>query len=187
MPFSYFGAAAETYRPDTNKLNRFSPLVGAELRILPELKFFTEYRYVSEDPHSSFSRSDFRVGFIAGLWREHAFNPRFSLYSDSYGELISISRISSRPALTAFSKIGPRYRILPMLSGDIFLEAYGRDSDDLNLGRRALELRYGARSVCSLGKDASWALSLAAFRRFVSFRDAPDSRWRGLLAIGGSL
>lgn len=187
LPIPYAGAAAESYAPDRGKLTRVSPLAGAELRLLPELKLFAEYRYVSENPRSAYSRSDFRAGLIGGLWREHLLAEKLSLFSDTYGEFLYLPRISARPTLTLFTKFGPRYRLLPSLSGDLYTEAYGRESDDTNLGRRALELRYGGRAVVSFGRDSSWSASAGAFRRFVSFREAPDSRWRLLLAIGGTL
>ena|GEM_PF-5701694 len=187
VPAPYAGAAVDRYAPDSGKVNRLSPLLGAELRLVPELKLFTEYRYVTENPRSAYSRSDFRAGLVGGLWRELPLAEKLSLFSDTYGELLYLPRFSQRPTLTAFSKFGPRYRILPALSGDLFTEVYGHDSDDRNLGRRAFELRYGGRAVLSFGKDSSWSMSLGAFRRFISFRDAPDSRWRALFTIGGSL
>lgn len=189
IPVPYLGVAWDRYAPDQAEVSRISPMVGAEIFPLPSLKVFAEYRYVTETPRSTYSKSDPRVGLIGGLWRELPLGGRWALISDSYGEFILVSRISSNPGLTAFSKAGPRVRLAKGLSADLYGEAYARDNDDVNLGRRSLELRYGTRAVYSFAgpRNGGWSASLAAFRRVHTFRDAPEARWRLLLAVGGTL
>ena len=189
VPVPYLGVAWDRYSPDQGEVSRISPMVGAEIYPIPALRLFAEYRYVTETPRSTYSKSDPRVGLIGGLWRELPLNDRFSFVFDTYGELILVSRISPNPGFTAFTKAGPRVRVAKGLSADLYGEAYARDNDDVNLGRRALELRYGTRAVYSFAgpRNGGWSASLAAFRRVHTFRDAPEARWRLLLALGGTL
>jgi hypothetical protein len=160
-----------------------------QFRPIPELKLFAEYRYAIESPRSGYGRSDPRIGAVGGLWRERSIG-RHAIFSDSYGELMFIPRITKRPGATIFSKVGPRFRLKPNFGADLYLEGFARESDDLNLGRRAYELRYGGRLVYSFSgprATSNWVATAGAFHRFASFRDAPEARWRLIVAIGGSL
>jgi len=188
-PMPYLGLAWERYSPEFTSVGRVSPHAGLQLRPIPEIKIFAEYRYVFESPRSAYSRHDARLGVVGGLWREKSLG-KHALFSDSYGEFLFLPRISDRPAFTAFSKAGPRFRLRPNFAADLFLEAFARESDDVNLGRRAYELRYGSRLVYSFGgprPESNWVATIGAFHRFASFRDAPEAKWRLLIAIGGSL
>lgn len=187
FPRPYIGGAWDRYAPNSGKVQRFSPLAGVELRPLGSWRLFAEYRQVFESPRSGYRRSDPRVGVIGGQWWDLPLGKNFSLFSDSYLDLIAIPRISDNPSLTAFSKFGPRARLEKGIYLDLYGEAYARESDDTNLGRRALELRSGLRSVYAFGEDGSWCASAALFRRFHTFRDAPEAEWRLLFALGGSL
>jgi hypothetical protein len=193
-PMPYVGLAWERYAPDfapnVSQVGRVSPHAGVQFRPIPEIKLFAEYRYVFDSPRSAiYSRHDPRIGVVGGLWRELALG-KHAIFSDSYGEFLFLPRISDRPAATVFSKVGPRFRLVPRLGADLYLEGFARESDDVNLGRRAYELRYGSRLVYAFGgprPESNWVATLGAFRRFASFRDAPAARWRLLIAIGGSL
>jgi hypothetical protein len=188
-PMPYVGVAWERYAPDFAQVGRFSPHAGLQIRPIPEIKIFAEYRYVFESPRSAYGRNDPRLGAVGGLWRELPLG-RHAIFSDSYGELLFIPRITDRPAATFFSKVGPRFRLQPKFGADLYLEGFARESDDVNLGRRAYELRYGGRLVYAFGgprAESGWVATVGGFRRFATFREAPEARWRLLVAIGGAL
>ncbi len=177
----YGGVQLESYEPAVGGIKRVAPLAGLELPLGP-VRAFAEYRYVLETPRTQYSQSDPRFGFTGGYWWDHPIFGSWRLFSDSYGEFIAIPRIRWNPTLLAFSKIGVRYPLASWLYFDPFLEAYGRESSDPAFGRNALEARAGARLVVAQEK---WSTQISVFRRFATWRDAPEASYRFLLAFGG--
>lgn len=184
LDFSLYGGVQfERYAPTVGGIERISPLIGIERSFGP-IHPFIEYRFVEEKPRTAYGKSDPRLGAFSGYWQETPFSKsEWSLISDSYGELIAIPRIRWSPTLVAFSKLGFRRPLSTSVAFDPYLEAYVRESADPAFGRPALEARYGARLIFSRN---TWSLNLSIFRRFLTLRDAPESRWRALFAVGGS-
>ncbi len=181
--FRYFvGTQWETYQPDSNTLRRFAPSVGIELPLGP-FTTFLEYRYLYERPRSTPSPHDPRLGLVGGYWWQSPTFAQLDWFCDSYTELISSPRIRPAPTLTGFSKFGLRKALTKNFFADPYFEAYGNKSPDPLMGRDALELRYGARLVWA---PRNWSAQMGVFRRFATFVEAPGSRWRFLLAIGGT-
>lgn len=175
----YLGAQWEEYRPQNYSIQRVSPLLGMK-RILGPIQLFAEYRYQFENPKSAYTRHDPRLGVTGGYWRESIFQVP-QIFSDSYGELISIPRIRWKPNLILQTKLGWRQKLHSGLFLDPYLEAYLKQSADPAMGKDAFQLRAGLRFVASAPK---WSASLSAFRRIHSFREEAAPRWMGLATMG---
>lgn len=180
----YAGLALDRYAPDARTQTRVAPYLGAEYSLLSSLKLVAEYRRVIETPKSTYSLNDPRLGLVGGYWEEHSLSSRLSLISDSYLEWFWLPRINRGNALTAFTKAGARWRFASATATDLFTEAYARQTDDTNLGRKALELRAGARIAHSF---SGWLATVSVFRRYHTFREAPRAEWRAQFTVGGSL
>ena len=178
---SYIGMHGETYEPRIGGIRRVSPLAGIEKNFGP-FRAFAEYRYAFEKPRTTYSKHDPRFGFTGGYWWQNNNNPGGFLFSDSYGELISIPRIKTAPNFSAYSKLGWRKPLSSKFYLDPYVELYANESSDPAMGRDALESRGGLRLVWA---DKGWSTNLSAFHRIFSLRNAPAARLRFQLAIGG--
>jgi hypothetical protein len=180
----YAGFSYLHYSAYRSSIERKSPLIGLRWQALPFLRLFAEYRVSFDSPSRLRKKDDPRLGAVLGHWQEiAALTSKIRLASDSYGEFIYMDRYADSPMAAGWTKLLIRGTPANNLYTDGFAEAYALESRDPALGRRAQELRYGARAGW-VGEKIS--LNAMVFRRFVTLVPAPAARYRFLFAVGGS-
>lgn len=180
----YAGFSYMTYSAYGDSIKRESPLLGLRWQALPFLRLFAEYRYSYDSPSRLPKKDDPRLGLILGHWQEISnLASGFRLASDSYVEFIYMDRYASSPMAAGWTKLLVRGTPANGLYTDAFTEAYALESRDPALGRRAQELRFGARAGW-VGERIS--LNAVLFRRFLTLVPAPAARYRVLFAVGAN-
>lgn len=181
---AYAGYSHLRYELKPNEVERRSPLLG--LRYMPTnfLRLFAEYRHSRDNLNSGKTADDPRLGVTAFYFTEFApLSKAGGWFSDSYADIIHMSRYSKDLVLSGWSKLGVRARPLSNVFTDGYVEAFLQDTKDPALGRRAQELRYGVRVGLT---SHSLTLSAQIFHRLTSWIPAPDARWRLIISLGGS-
>lgn len=167
-----------------NSLDRYqeeyvSPRLGLEAPIFSWLSTSIEARQRIAKDRNIF---DPRFNLIGSYWDDAPVYPSLRLFTDSYAEFSFAPGLSTKPVASAQSFLGARYGY------PFFIDLYGgiwaQWSEDLYLGRKALESRVGGR--VGYGSKKITAMINGFYAEPLAGNPLPD-HVRFLLTLGGEL
>ena len=161
--------------------NAVTPHWGLNLKLYPGVNLQTQVGYrtiVNKENEFGSAMWDPRSMLSAGqifFWSDP------SIFTEYYGEVSYVPRISSTPVSVLWVKQGYRWQPYGKFFFDAYGEAYGRESRSDDLGPTIREGRLGARGIYLPG---TWNISLQVFHPIA--RNAGQGDLDGLLVVGGT-